>query len=134
MEKELNVIETSVLNLIPKGIGSRRTLAYIRDVSGYNIRQIQSAINRLILVHNVPICATRTGDGIFIPQTEEEREIGLRSFKSQIKEMIKRAQAVEDANLKTWDKEIHLQYQITLDADIDRALQDDFDNLFLFME
>lgn len=103
--KQLNDIETRVLELISYNADRPTSCDYIANTTGITERTIKKIINSLIL-KGVPILGGRgvngRKSGYYIPRTEEERQNGLRSFTNQIKEMIKRQEALEAINLTTW--------------------------------
>lgn len=103
--KQLNDIETRVLELISYNADCPTSCEYIANTTGITERTIKKIINSLIL-KGVPILGVRgvngRKSGYYIPRTEEERQNGLRSFTNQIKEMIKRQEALEAIDLTTW--------------------------------
>ena len=103
--KQLNDIETSVLELISYSADRPTSCEHIASNAGITKRTTKKVINSLIL-KGVPILGGRGVDGrksgYYIPRTEEERQDGLRSFTNQIKEMIKRQKALEAIDLTTW--------------------------------
>lgn len=105
--KQLNDIETRVLELISYNADRPTSCDYIANTTGITERTIKKIINSLIL-KGVPILGGRgvngRKSGYYIPRTEEERQNGLRSFTNQIKEMIKRQEALEAIDLTTWSK------------------------------
>lgn len=111
---QLSVIETAVLESIPRGYENRQPLKKLCSLLDLDERSIQSVISRLT-AKGVPICSSRGIDsGVYIPLTEEEREKGLRSIKSQAKEMGKRIIAVSNADLDHWHEGIYYTYQSSL--------------------
>ena len=103
--KQLNDIETSVLELISYSADRPTSCEYIANTLSISERITKKIINSLIL-KGVPILGGRgvngRKSGYYIPRTEEERQNGLRSFTNQIKEMIKRQEALEAIDLTTW--------------------------------
>lgn len=103
--KQLNDIETRVLELISYSADRPTSCEHIANTAGITERTIKKIINTLIF-KGVPILGGRGVDGkksgYYIPRTEEERQNGLRSFTNQIKEMIKRQKALEAIDLTTW--------------------------------
>lgn len=116
-KKELSVIETAVLELIPRGREKRITLENIMKAIDLDKRTLQAVISRLVFSYGIPICATREkfdGSGIYIPLTNKERIEGLISIKAQTQSMTDRIAIVESANLKTWNKDLTYNYQSQL--------------------
>lgn len=114
MKKELSVIETSILELIPRGREKRITLKDMMKAIDLDERTLQSVISRLVFSYGIPICATRekfNGSGIYIPLSEKERREGLVSIKAQTQSMTERINIVESANLNTWNKGLTYNYQ-----------------------
>ena len=103
--KQLNDIETRVLELISHNADRPTSCEHIANIVGITERTTKKVINTLIF-KGVPILGGRGVDGkksgYYIPRTEEERQNGLRSFTNQIKEMIKRQEALEAIDLTTW--------------------------------
>lgn len=103
--KQLNDIETRVLELISYNADCPTSCEYIANTLSISERITKKIINSLIL-KGVPILGVRgvngRKSGYYIPRTEEERQNGLRSFTNQIKEMIKRQEALEAIDLTTW--------------------------------
>ncbi|MGX7024137.1 hypothetical protein [Vagococcus hydrophili] len=115
--KELSIIETSVVCMIPRGKDKKIPLKEITKSIGIDERSIQSVISRLIMIHGIPICASRginSDNGFYIPINEKERSEGLRSIKMQTVNMTERIQSVEAANLNTWNEGLIYNYQESL--------------------
>lgn len=113
-KKELSVIETAVLELIPRGREKRITLKDMMKAIDLDERTLQAVISRLVFSYGIPICATREkfiGSGIYIPLTEKERIEGLISIKAQTQSMTDRIEIVESADLKNWNKGLTYNYQ-----------------------
>ena len=118
-KKELSVIETAVLELIPKKRKKRITLKDMMKAIDLDERTLQSVISRLVFSYGIPICATRekfNGSGIYIPLSEKERRDGLVSIKAQTQSMTERINIVESANLNTWNKDLIYNHQDKLEV------------------
>lgn len=119
LNKELSIIDTSVLELIPRGKENRVTLSTMMKSIDLDERTIQAVISRLVFDHGIPICATReknSGSGVFIPLNEQERIEGLQNIKAQTKSMTERIKIVESADLVNWNKNLNLKYQERLEV------------------
>lgn len=107
--KELSVIESAVLNLIPKGSSHKINAAELERSIDLNNREVYAVINMLIK-KGVPIVAVRKGKyndrGFYIATTEQERTDGLYSLKEQVNDMNNRIRCVEKADLDNWHKHI----------------------------
>lgn len=98
-------IDYQVLKLIPSS-EKRITTREISKLLRISERQVFSSTERLKKA-GVPIVSERIGNkGIFIARTEEERQIGLTSFRSQIRAMEERLKQVENARLETWNYDL----------------------------
>ena len=118
-KKELSVIETSILELIPRGESKKISLKKITDSIGIDERSVQAVISRLIIIYGVPICASRgvnSDNGFYIPITEKERIEGLQSIKMQTINMTQRIKSVESANLITWNEGLIYNHQEELEV------------------
>lgn len=119
IKKELSVIDTAVLELIPRGKVNRTTLSNMMKVIDLDERTIQAVISRLVFSHGIPICATReknSGSGVYIPLNDQERIDGLQNIKAQTQSMTERIKIVESADLKNWNKNLNLKYQESLEV------------------
>ena len=98
--------EFKVLNMLPRGAGYPMTTPNICKVTGLKERDVREAISILINQHGVPIVANRSGHntGMFIATDEAELNIGVTSFKNQVTTMNARIRAIEQADLKGWEK------------------------------
>ena len=118
-KKELSVIETAVLGLIPRGREKRITLKDMMKSIDLDERTLQLVISRLVFSYGIPICATREkniGSGVYIPLSEKERKEGLQSIKAQTKSMTERIEIVESADLSSWNKGLTYNYQSKLEV------------------
>ncbi|MBO0476176.1 hypothetical protein DOK76_03785 [Vagococcus sp. DIV0080] len=115
-KKELSVIESSVLSMIPRGTGKKVTLNDICQLTSLNLREVQSVISSLVFKYKIPIVANRGLGGIFIPLTNEQRSQGLNGIKNQVIDLNKRIEIVESADLIDWNKNINLSYQERLEV------------------
>lgn len=118
-KKELSVIETAVLELIPRGREKRITLKDMMKAIDLDERTLQSVISRLVFSYGIPICATRekfNGSGIYIPLSEKERREGLVSIKAQTQSMTERINIVESADLSNWNKGLTYNRQEELEV------------------
>ncbi|MBM7712439.1 MULTISPECIES: helix-turn-helix domain-containing protein [Enterococcus] len=98
-------IDYQVLKLIPSS-EKRITTREISKLLRISERQVFSSTERLKKA-GVPIVSERIGNkGMFIARTEEERQIGLTSFRSQIRAMEERLKQVENARLETWNYDL----------------------------
>ncbi|MDC6398615.1 DNA replication protein [Lactiplantibacillus pentosus] len=81
------------------------TTANICKVTGLRERDVRESISVLINRCGVPIVANRNGrnTGMFIATTEDERNIGIAAFKSQVTTMEARINAIERADLIGWE-------------------------------
>lgn len=101
----MNNIDYRVLKLIPSS-EKRITTGEISKLLGISVRQVFSSTERLKKA-GVPIVSERIGNkGMFIARTEKERQIGLTSFKSQIRAMEERLKQVKNAKLETWNYDL----------------------------
>lgn len=102
----LSMTEFKVLNMLPRGAGYPMTTPNICKVTGLKERDVREAISILINQHGVPIVAKRNGHntGMFIATNEDERNIGIIAFKSQVATMNARIRAIEQADLNGWEK------------------------------
>ena len=107
--KKLTHIEAKTLELISYSADRPTSCEYIANTLSITKRTTKKVINSLIL-KGVPILGGRGVEGrksgYYIPRTEEERQDGLRSFTNQIKEMVKRQEALEAIDLTTWRNEV----------------------------
>lgn len=104
--KELSIIESSVLNLIPRGDVIKITASEIAESIGLDRREVFSVIVSLIY-KGVPIVAQRgVHKGYYIATTEQERLNGLIPLKNQLANTQSHIEHVEKADLKNWHKTI----------------------------
>lgn len=116
MKKELSVIETAVLSMIPRGTGKKVTLNDICQLTSLNLREVQSVINCLVFKYKIPIVANRGSGGVFIPLNNSQRIEGLTGIKNQVVDLTKRIEIVESSDLDNWDKPLGLNYQEKLEV------------------
>lgn len=109
---QLSIIESEVLSLIPRGAERKISLTEIGKSIDLDVRSIQATINSLIK-KGVPCVAVRSliNGGLFIAETDEERERGLKSLERQALDMQRRAELVRQADLVNWHKNISSSYQ-----------------------
>lgn len=100
---EFNIIEKAVLEVIPKGIERKITVRDLAYLIGIDVRSLFTVINNL-RKKGVPICAQRSGKdrGFYIATTEEEKSLGLASYKAQVKDMRKLIRAIENTDVSNW--------------------------------
>ncbi len=115
-KKEVSVIETAVLSMIPRGKAKKVTLDYICKMTGLNLREVQSVINCLVFKYEIPICADRSHGGVYIPLTDEERSNGLNGIKSQVSNLKTRIKIVESADLNNWNENLIFNTQEKLEV------------------
>ncbi|MGF2142051.1 hypothetical protein ACQUD9_05210 [Vagococcus fluvialis] len=115
-KKELSVIETAVLSMIPRGTGKKVTLNDICQLTSLSLREVQSVINCLVFKYKIPIVANRGSGGVFIPLTDEQRLEGLKGIKNQVIDLTKRIELVEASDLDNWDKPLKRNYQEALEV------------------
>lgn len=101
----LSMNEFKVLSILPRGAGYPITTANICKVTQLGVRDVRQAVSILINNHGVPIVANRNGinTGMFIATNEDERNIGISAFKSQVATMNARIRAIERADLNGWE-------------------------------
>ena len=114
---QLSIIESEVLSLIPRGSERKTSLTEIGKSIDLDIRSIQATINSLIK-KGIPCVAVRslTNGGLFIAETDEEREIGLKSLERQALDMQRRAELVRQADLVNWPETVLPSYQERLEV------------------
>ena len=116
MAKSLSLNEGRVLNVIPRTNERPMRINDIAELLKLERRSVQSIIETLISDYGVPIVSLRSGSyehkGVYIATSDEEREIGLVSLRSQVLENTKRIKAVEDADLKNWQDNILIQTEL----------------------
>ena len=118
-KKELSVIDSSILTMIPRGKERKVPLTEISQAVGIDDRSVQAVISKLIIVYGVPICASRgvnSDNGFYIPITEKERIEGLQSIKMQTINMTQRIKSVEAADLNTWNETLIYNHQDELEV------------------
>lgn len=104
MNKELTIIESAVLSMIPRGKDNRRALKSMCDATGLDARSMHSVINTLVFKHKIPIVATRKGKGgVYIPLSSQERAEGLKGLINQVSDMTHRIEIVQSADLTNWE-------------------------------
>jgi predicted transcriptional regulator len=107
--KELTIIETAVLDLIPVGSIRKVSIREIGKILDLDERSIYEIINSLRR-KGVPVCAKRNGNpidrGYYIATNEEERATGIHSYKSQVKDMSNLINTIEQADLINWRKNL----------------------------
>jgi len=101
----LSMNEYQVLMLLHHGAAEPTTVAEIARVTQLEERGIRDIISNLILQYGVPIVAMRHGNtGMFIATDDNERNMGITSYKSQVKTMHTRLAAIEHADLNGWEQ------------------------------
>lgn len=103
MKKNLSRNEDVILSLIPRGSERKISTTEIQNSTDLSIRDIRKVIRNLVL-YGVPIVGNRSGDnkGMYIATTELERSQGLVQFTSQIEDMVRRRNAIKNADLRHW--------------------------------
>ncbi|MFZ4866683.1 hypothetical protein [Enterococcus casseliflavus] len=102
--EDLTIIERSVLELIPRGFERKIKVPDICSIIDLEERDVKTVI-QMLRSKGVPIVSVRGYEGgMFIAITEEERQIGLRAFRSQFKSMEKTIRSIENADLFNWSK------------------------------
>ncbi|MFD1419356.1 DNA replication protein [Lactiplantibacillus songbeiensis] len=100
----LSMIEYQIMTMIPRGAANPITVGDLKRLTQIDKRAIREIISDLIRLHGVPIVAMRYGKrGMFIATNDDERSIGIASYKSQIASMQGRASAIESADLNGWE-------------------------------
>ncbi|MFB9768529.1 DNA replication protein [Lactiplantibacillus modestisalitolerans] len=114
----LTMTEFKVLSILPRGAGYPMTTSNICKVTQLKVRDVRAAVSVLISQYGVPIVANRNGRnmGMFIATNQDELNVGIAAFKSQVATMNARIRAVEQANIDEWEK--------TLRPDIQRLTDD----------
>lgn len=109
MTKQLSIIETAVLDLIPNGSNRKISIKEVGQILDLDERSIYEIINSLRR-KGVPVCAKRNGQpldrGYYIATNEAERADGIHSYKSQVSDMSSLIQAIEQADLTNWHKNL----------------------------
>lgn len=110
--------EFKILSILPRGAGYPITTPNICKATQLRERDVREGVSNLINNYGVPIVANRSGQntGMFIATTQEELNIGISAFKSQVTTMNARIRAIEQANLNGWE--------IALKPDIKRLTDD----------
>lgn len=103
--KELNSYEYTLLQAIPKGRENRKLIPMIAQALGTNQRQIYEDINHLIIKYHIPIVSTREGNqgGVYLPITEEEKQLGLAPLKASVNTLNKRIEVIDKADISTYE-------------------------------
>lgn len=121
--KEMNQLEKRVFNLLPQGADNLISTREIEDILHIDKRYVMEIIENLVIEYHLPIGSSRNSDnfGYFIATNEQEKAIGTYSLNKQINTMKKRAEIVENANLKTAKlyKEKYKDEVITRDKQLD---------------
>lgn len=101
--KNLTANEKRVIEVLGTGKNQARNVSDLSKLIGIDRRSFDDIVFRLTL-KGAPIVGNRTGEnkGVYIAENEDEKRAGLQALASQIKNMTKRAQAVEASDLKTW--------------------------------
>lgn len=101
--EHLDKDEQRIMELLPRGIDRPRPLKEIMKITGWSSRRIRLTINRLIVLHHVPIGARyeHPNNGYFIITNDEERSIALAPITSQIAKMNRRAQIIGNIELES---------------------------------
>lgn len=100
--KQLDKEEQQLLDLLPKGIERPRPLKELVKLTGWSNRRVRVIINRLIVLHHVPIGAQyNRPNGYYIITNNEELQQALAPLTSQIAMMSKRAEALSNAELES---------------------------------
>lgn len=104
--KHLTIIERKVLELIPRGTESKAKTAYISNIIGLSVREVNAVVYSLRR-KGVPVLAKRGFDsGLYIAMNQEELATGLMAFKSQQNSMAETIELLEKANVNDWHKYI----------------------------
>ncbi|MGT2958851.1 hypothetical protein A9Q68_08465 [Streptococcus bovimastitidis] len=102
LKDKLTSLELRFFCFIPHGMEHPRPRKEFERVFGMSKRQVEKTVESLIH-KGIPVCAIKEKDGgYFIPDNEEERQIGLRPNKSQIETTKKRIKAVESVDLNNF--------------------------------
>lgn len=92
--------EQIIVSLIPRGAEQPISLAELSRLSGMDGRQLRSLLYHLVTVHHVPIGGLHGAhSGYFIVTNEDERGKALHPLKSQVNELNKRINAIENVEL-----------------------------------
>ncbi|MFL4425258.1 hypothetical protein QFE98_06740 [Streptococcus uberis] len=102
LKNKMTDLEKRFFCFIPHGMEHPRPRKEFERVFHMNKRQVEKVIESLIYKGG-PICSIKEKDGgYFIPNTEEERQIGLRANKSQVATTKRRIAAVEYVDLNNF--------------------------------
>ncbi len=101
--------ELRVLGLLSYSKHDARTTKYLTSVTGFSERRVRQIMGRLIILCGVPITGVRTGPtkqrGYYIVTDEEERAEAVRPLNSEIRELTRRKNSIEGAEIRTdWYK------------------------------
>lgn len=99
LKDKLTSLELRFFCFIPHGMEHPRPRKEFERVFKMSKRQVEKMVESLIH-KGIPVCAIKEKDGgYFIPNNEEERQIGLRPNKGQVATTIKRIKKVEAVDL-----------------------------------
>ncbi|OYW73349.1 MAG: hypothetical protein B7Z25_01165 [Aerococcus viridans] len=106
---ELTLNEYQVLSILPTGREQARSINQLANLVGMDKRRFNAIIHSLT-DKGVPIVSSRQQDprGIFIAETEAEKQQGLQPINHQIMEMAKRVETVQLINIETWRDDLEL--------------------------
>lgn len=112
----LSMNEYQVLTMLPRGASRPTTVNDISRVTHVDERTVREIISSLIRVYGVPIVAMRHGNtGMFIATDDEERNIGIASYKSQIGTMQERVRSIEQADLNGWERALQPEIKLLIE-------------------
>lgn len=106
IKKDLPEHIRRVVECIPKGSKRPITVREISSLTGFSGTAIRSYVSKAIISYGIAIGASNTAgnSGYFIIETSEEREKAIKNLTSRIREIAKRAKALEamgDPNQET---------------------------------
>ncbi|MCK1246258.1 hypothetical protein MX112_04770 [Streptococcus uberis] len=103
LKDKLTSLELRFFCFIPHGMEHPRPRKEFERVFKMSKRQVEKMVESLIH-KGIPVCAIKEKDGgYFIPNNEEERQIGLRPNKGQVATTIKRIKKVESVDLNNFN-------------------------------
>lgn len=92
--------EKKLLAFIPSGSERPRSLNELVSLTGWNSRMVRATINRLVVVHHLPIGAIyKRTNGYFRITSNDERKTAVAPLQSQINELNKRVSVLKRAKL-----------------------------------
>lgn len=97
IKKDLPEHIQRVVNCIPKGSKRPITVREISSLTGFSTTAVRSYVSKAIVTYGIGIGASNTygNSGYFIIETLEEKEQAMNNLKSRIREIAKRAKALE---------------------------------------